>query len=49
MNDFIWQCVLFLMQYDLTYTVLAAIAILVVLWVIRFIIALMEDNDEGNG
>ena len=48
MSDFIWQCIWYLLQYDLTYITLAAFALLVVLWLVRFIITLKEDQDEDN-
>ena len=44
MSDFIIQCVLFLLRFDLTYTVIGALAILILCWLVRFIITLMEDH-----
>ena len=48
MSDFIWQCIWYLLQYDLAYITLAAFALLVVLWLVRFIMTLKEDQDEDN-
>lgn len=48
MSDFVWQCALFLLEYDLTYTVIGALAIVIVCSLVRFVIKLKEDYDEGN-
>ena len=48
MSDVVWEIVLFLLQWDLFYFALGALAILILLWVLNFIITLKEDSDEDH-
>ena len=43
---FVWQCVLYLLQYDLTYIAIGAFAILIVCGLVRFVIELKEDYEN---
>ena len=46
-SDFIWQTVWYLLQFDLTYIATGGFAVLVVCWLIRFLITLIEDREDG--
>lgn len=46
--NFIIQCVMFLLKYDLTYIAIGSLAILILCWLVRFIITLKEDKEDGE-
>ena len=48
MSDAVWEIIMFLLQWDLFYFAIGALAILILLWLLQFIITLKEDKDEDN-
>ena len=48
MNDFVWELIWFLLQWDLFYFAIGALAVLILFWLLDFIITLKEDHDEDN-
>ena len=48
MSDAVWEIIMFLLQWDLFYFAIGALAILILLWLLQFVIALKEDKDEDN-
>lgn len=45
--DFIWQCVIELLKMDIVYFVVLGLALLIVSWLVRFIIQLLQDRYDG--
>lgn len=48
MSDAVWEIIMFLLQWDLFYFAIGALAILILLWLLQFVITLKEDRDENN-
>ena len=48
MIDIVWEIVTFLLAWDLFYYTVGALAVLILLWVLNFIITLKEDSDEDH-
>ena len=48
MSDAVWEIIMFLLQWDLFYFAIGALAILILLWLLQFIITLKEDKDEDH-
>ena len=48
MSDAVWEIIMFLLRWDLFYFAIGALAILILLWLLQFVITLKEDQDEDN-